>query len=223
MNQYREFYNSVEGTAVRGFLHPSDGRDCLILTHGAGANCSAPLLVALAEAFSVSRVTVLRCDLCFRQDRPKGPPPRGSGERDQSGLRAAVACMRRQTPGRVFLGGHSYGGRQSSMLAATEPDLVNRLLLLSYPLHPPQRAGELRTGHFLSLQTPALFVHGTRDGFASTDELNTAIKLIPARTELLSIPGAGHELVTKRNQQEVVQQIVKAFLLFANDRADSEK
>ena len=125
--------------------------------------------------------------------------------------------MRRQTSGHVFLGGHSYGGRQASILSAAEPGLVDRLLLLSYPLHPPQRPSELRTGHFPDLKTPTLFVHGTRDGFGSIDELVSALKLIPARTELLPITGSGHELVTKRNRDEVPKIVVEAFRLFAYD------
>jgi predicted alpha/beta-hydrolase family hydrolase len=119
--------------------------------------------------------------------------------------------MRRQTSGRLFLGGHSYGGRQSSILSAAEPGLIDRLLLLSYPLHPPRRPDELRTGHFPDLKTPTLFVHGTRDAFGSTDELIAALRLIPARTELLEIAGAGHELMTKSNRQAVPNLVVEAF------------
>jgi predicted alpha/beta-hydrolase family hydrolase len=196
---------------------PDAGGDCLILTHGAGSNCNAPLLVALAGAFSASGLTVLRCDLPFRQLRPHGPPPRGSAERDQEGLRAAITSMRRQTFGRMFLGGHSYGGRQATMLAASQPGLVDQLLLLSYPLHPPQRPSELRTEHFPHLQTSAMFVHGTRDGFGSIEELTAALTLIPTRTELLPLAGAGHELVTKRNRDEVSKIVVEAFRSFTND------
>lgn len=105
------------------------------------------------------------------------------------------------------------------MLDAAEPGLVDLLLLLSYPLHPPQRPGELRTGHFPRLQTPAMFVHGTRDGFGSIDEVTVALRLIRARTELLQIAGAGHELMTKRNRDEVPKIVVDAFRLFARDRA----
>jgi len=204
---------------VRGFLHlPTEpSGDCILLAHGAGANCDSPLLVALAAEFCVTGLTVLRCDLPFRQLRPHGPPQRGSAERDQDGLRAAIASMRRQTPGRVFLGGHSYGGRQASMLCAAEPGLVDRLLLLSYPLHSPQRPDELRTAHFPKLLTPAMFVHGTRDGFGSIDEMIAALKFIPAQTELLSIDGAGHELMTKRNRDEVPTTLAEAFRLFASD------
>jgi hypothetical protein len=103
------------------------------------------------------------------------------------------------------------------MLCAAEPEIADALLLLSYPLHPPQRRTELRTGHFPSLNTPALFVHGMRDGFGSIEELAAAMQLIPARTELLPIAGAGHELMTKKNRDELPKIAVKAFRSFADN------
>jgi predicted alpha/beta-hydrolase family hydrolase len=198
---------------VRGFLHTpaNPSGDGLVLTHGAGANCQSPLLTALANAFCETGVAVLRCDLPFRQSRPHGPPMRGSAERDQQGLRRAVESIRQIVPGRVFLGGHSYGGRQATLLAASAPGLVDGLLLLSYPLHPPKRPTELRKAHFPSLQTPALFVSGTRDGFGSIEEMTAALKLIPARTQLLPIEGAGHELMSKRNAAELPALVKNAF------------
>lgn len=197
---------------VRGFLHrPANPSGCaLLLTHGAGANCGAPLLVALAESFSAEGLTVLRFDLPFRQKRPKGPPVRSSKE-DQAGIKSALAAVRELVSGRVYLGGHSYGGRQSSMLAASEPGMCDGLLLLSYPLHPPQRPAEPRTAHFPKLQTPALFVHGSRDGFGSQEQFVEALRLIPAPTRLLPIAGAGHELLSKRNEKELLKTIVDAF------------
>ena len=218
MQTWQEFTEtSIKDAPVRGYLHraAAPDADCLILTHGAGANCRSQLLTALAEAFCAAGVNVLRCDLLFRQTRPHGPPSPGSAKRDQEGLRAAVVVMRRQTAGEIYLGGHSYGGRQASMLAAEEPGLVDRLLLLSYPLHPPKRPAELRTKHLPALQTPALFVHGTRDGFGSVTEMEAALKLIQARTELLTIDSAGHELMTSKNRGELPQQVVETFLKFA--------
>jgi predicted alpha/beta-hydrolase family hydrolase len=64
-----------------------------------------------------------------------------------------------------------------------------------------------------------MFVHGTRDGFGSIDEMLAALMLIRARTELLSITGAGHELVTKRNRDEVPKIVVEKFRLFTCDAA----
>jgi predicted alpha/beta-hydrolase family hydrolase len=203
---------------VRGYLRRSglSGADCLILTHGAGANCQSPLLTTLADAFCAAGLTVLLCDLPFRQSRPHGPPPRGSADRDQDGLRAAVEAMRGLNAGRVFLGGHSYGGRQATMLAASAPHLVESLLLLSYPLHPPERPAEMRTKHFPALQTPALFVSGTRDGFGTIAEMESALSQIPAHTELLPIPNAGHELMPRRNREEFSALVVSRFLSFLN-------
>ncbi|HTY83775.1 MAG TPA: alpha/beta fold hydrolase [Silvibacterium sp.] len=216
MTTIREFADTSSEAPVRGFLHLPDARPDggLVLTHGAGANCKAPLLAALADGFCAAGIAVLRCDLPFRQLRPQGPPPRGSAERDRQGLRAAVEAIGREVPGRIFLGGHSYGGRQASMLAASDPGLVPALLLLSYPLHPPQRPSEMRTTHFPGLTTPALFVSGIRDGFGSPDEMEAALRLIPARTELLSVPSAGHELMTKRNREELSRLVVESFLGF---------
>lgn len=223
---------------VSGFLHRAPDRhaDAIVLTHGAGSNCQTPLLVALADAFCTARLTVLRCDLPFRQSRPHGPPPPRSAERDQAGLRVAIASLRRElgapvtgSPSgrsslgwqpRVFLGGHSYGGRQASILASSDPAVAEALLLLSFPLHPPDRPTQLRSGHFPDLKTPALFVHGERDGFATREEMEIALALIPAPTELLSVSGAGHELISARNRHAVVEQIVSTFLEFtARNRA----
>jgi predicted alpha/beta-hydrolase family hydrolase len=122
--------------------------------------------------------------------------------------------MRHLTAGKIFLGGHSYGGRQASILAANKPGLIERILLLSYPLHPPQRPEQLRTSHFSNLEVPALFVHGARDGFGSIQEMEAALKMIPSPAQLITIPGAGHELITKRNRDELAGQIVPAFLSF---------
>jgi len=166
----------------------------LLLTHGAGSNCQAPLLVRLAHAFENAGYLVLRYDLPFRQQRPKGPPlPAGAG-RDREGIERAVEVVRQMARGPVFLGGHSYGGRQSAMLAATRPDLASALLLLSYPLHPPKQPENKRITFFPELRIPTLFVHGTRDPFASLEELRYAMALIPAPTDLLPVEGAAHDL-----------------------------
>lgn len=104
------------------------------------------------------------------------------------------------------------GGDKASMLAAAEPGLVESLLLLSYPLHPPQKPAALRTKHFPAIHTPALFVHGTRDGFGTISEMQSALSLIPARTDLLPIDGAGHELLTKSNRATLIEEIMSRFL-----------
>ena len=210
---FEEFTDLTAKPAVRGFLHlPAQANgDALILTHGAGANCQSKLLLAVSDAFAEAGFTVLRCNLPFRQSRPYGPPFPASAAQDREGLRRAVAVLRQRISGRIFLGGHSYGGRQATMLAAEQPQLVEGLLLLSYPLHPPRKPEAPRTAHFPSLTTPALFVHGSRDPFGSLDEMKAALKLIPSQPPLLEIEGAGHELLPKKAVTDLSARIVANF------------
>jgi predicted alpha/beta-hydrolase family hydrolase len=202
---------------VRGSLHrpESPSGDGLILTHGAGGNAQIALLVALAEAFAGAGFAVLRCDLPFRQQRSYGPPRPGDAVRDREGLKHAVAAMRRLFPGRLFLGGQSYGGRQASMLVAEEK-LVDGLLLLSYPLHPPGHPEKPRTQHLPKIEAPVMFVHGARDPFGTIDEIESARKLISAKTLLLPVEGEGHDLgfKGKKKREELPPTVVAAFQEF---------
>jgi predicted alpha/beta-hydrolase family hydrolase len=182
---------------IRGFLHrPESGADGagLVLTHGAGGNALSPLLAAAADSFTAAGFTVLRCDLPFRQKRPRGPPSPAAAAADRAGLGGAVAAMRELVSGKIVLGGVSYGGRQATILAADEPRIAAALILFSYPLHPPGRPEQWRTEHFPRLHLPALFVQGTRDPFGSPEELRAAVAAIPAPTRLIAIAGVGHEL-----------------------------
>lgn len=207
----QDFADQNVDPPIRGFLHTpgSPNGDGLVLTHGAGGNAQAPLLRALAETFADAGFAVLRCNLPYRQVRSFGPPGPGDAARDRAGLKNAIAALAKSIAvpspassgrgeplekSRLFLGGHSYGGRQASILCSEEPELVAGLLLLSYPLHPPRKPEQQRTQHLPNLRTPTLLVHGTRDPFGSIPELEHAIKMIPAKTRLLPVEGAGHDL-----------------------------
>ena len=204
------------GPGVYGFLHRPAGpaRDGIALTHGAGSDCDAPLLIALATVFAERGVAALRFDLPFRTARRQGPPSPATAPRDREGLRQALAGIRHVAPRRAFAGGHSYGGRQASMALADDPGIARALLLLSYPLHPPGKAERLRAAHLPSLSIPTLFVHGTRDPFGAIVEIEAARALIPERTALLTVE-AGHDLGGERGgvgRPALAERIVSAFL-----------
>ena len=168
--------------------------DGLALTHGAGSNCNAPLLVSLARAFCDSGMwccaTISRSAFSAPAARPP-PPARRAIAKAWPQPRPKCANWRRAASSPAD---HSYGGRQTAMIAAERPGLADGLLLLSYPLHPPGKPEQLRTAYFPQWRTPALFVHGTRDPFGTIEELRAAIAAIPARVDILAVQSAGHDL-----------------------------
>ena len=112
----------------------------------------------------------------------------------------AVAAYAEQLPDapRVAIGGHSYGGRVASLLAADRAALGGRtiaaLVLLSYPLHRPG-GPELgpRVAHFPSIDCPVLLLSGEADPFARIDLLREAVETLPD-AELVTYPKIGHGL-----------------------------
>jgi len=217
MSSTKPFSEASFDPRVRGFLHTPDSPsgDALVLTHGAGGNAHMPLLVAVAEAFAGAGFAVLRCDLPFRQQRSFGPPRPGDAARDRLGLKNAIAAIKKLYSGRTFLGGQSYGGRQASMLLAEE-QLADGLLLLSYPLHAPSRPDQPRIQHLSQIAVPVMFVHGTRDPFGSIDEIESARNLIPAKTLLLPVEGAGHDLgfKAKSKREDLPAMVLEKFHQF---------
>lgn len=209
------FNDSNGDPNIRGFLHSPESAsgDGVVLTHGAGSNCESTLLVDMANALATSGCTVLRIDLPFRQARRYGPPFPSSAGKDRDGIRRALTLLRSKVKGRVFGGGHSYGGRQTTILVSEEPQLADGLLLLSYPLHPPRKPTELRTSHFPKLAKPAFFVHGTRDPFGSVAEMNAGLELISGPHRLIEMDAAGHDLKNKGTSDNCVG-IVREFQKF---------
>src|SRR5450631_1447856 len=172
----------IDRDGIKGTLERGGTGHALVLTHGAGSNSNAAILKAVSAKLVEHGWTVLRCDLPFRQ-RHSGPPRPTEAAADREGLRQALRLLRHEVgaQSRLFLGGHSYGGRQATMLAAEDPALdASGLLLMSYPLHPPAKPQQLRTAHLPSLRLPSFFAHGSRDDFGSRDEMEAALKLIPA-------------------------------------------
>jgi uncharacterized protein len=215
---FTPFDDATADPPIHGFLHEPAllTGNAIVLTHGAGANCQSKFLIEMSNALADAGFAVLRFDLPFRVARPHGPPHPGTSARDRDGLRRAASLLRGKNHSHVFIGGHSYGGRQATMLAAQDPRVADGLLLLSYPLHPPRKPQELRTSHFPNLTTPAFFVHGTRDPFASPTEMHSAVALIPGPHAIMEVDGAGHDLLSKKAAGELPAKIAREFKLFLN-------
>jgi predicted alpha/beta-hydrolase family hydrolase len=183
---------------IAGVAHEPNGTPAgvVMLTHGAGGSRESPLLVRICEEWASRGWLAVRYNLPYRQRRPKGPPS-GSAAGDRDGIVAALTLARTLADGPVVAGGHSYGGRQTSMVVAEHPGLVALLTLFSYPLHPPGKPERLRTEHFSAITVPTVFTHGTSDPFGSIEEIRDAARAIPGPVEIVEVTGARHDLGSK--------------------------
>jgi len=174
----------------------------LVLTPGASAGRDQPALVAIDEAISDLGVEVSRVDFPYRLAGRRAP--------DRPEVLMATICAAQQdlagtlsvAPRRVGLGGRSMGGRMCSMTVA-DGQPAAALVLVSYPLHPPGKPDRLRTEHFAGIDVPTLFVSGTRDAFATPDELQQAATAIPGPVTHVWIEGGDHGL--RRRDAEVAR------------------
>ncbi len=183
--------------AIAGVAHPPAGAPTgiVLLTHGAGGSRESPMLVRLCDEWAGRGWLAVRYDLPYRRRRPKGPPS-GSSTADQAGIADAVGLARTLTDGPVVAGGHSYGGRMTSMAVALGLR-VDVLTVFSYPLHPPGKPERARTEHLPRITVPTVFTHGTSDPFGAIDEVRAAAAMIPAPTEVIEVTGARHDLGSK--------------------------
>ena len=117
------------------------------------------------------------------------PLPKGKAERAIPVYRDAVGDGLATSA----IGGHSFGGRVASLLAADEAPAA--LVLLSFPLHAPGRqdAWDERTAHFSRIGCPVLLLSGEADPFARIDLLRRAVERLPDAT-LRTWPKLGHGL-----------------------------
>jgi predicted alpha/beta-hydrolase family hydrolase len=182
---------------IAGVAHHPDGEPAgaVVLTHGAGGSRESPLLARICDEWAARGWLAVRYNLPYRRRRPKGPPS-GSASADQAGVAEAVDTVRALTDGPVVAGGHSYGGRMTSM-AVADGLAVDVLTLFSYPLHPPGKPDRARTEHLPRITVPTVFTHGTADPFGTIDELRPAAALVGADAEIVEITGARHDLGSK--------------------------
>jgi predicted alpha/beta-hydrolase family hydrolase len=189
---------SVNLEDIAGVAHEPAGTPAgvVMLTHGAGGSRESPLLIRICDEWTARGWLAVRYNLPYRRRRPKGPPS-GSAAGDRDGIVEALTLARTLADGPVIAGGHSYGGRQTSMVVAENPELVELLTLFSYPLHPPGKPERLRTEHFGAITVPTVFTHGTSDPFGSIEEVRDAARSIPGPVEIVEITGARHDLGSK--------------------------
>jgi predicted alpha/beta-hydrolase family hydrolase len=180
---------------ITGVAHRPEGpaSGVVVLTHGAGGSRESPLLQQVCDEWARRGWLAVRYNLPYRRRRPTGPPS-GSAATDRAGIVEAITVCRDLADGPLIAGGHSYGGRQTSMVVAAGEAVVDVLTLFSYPVHPPGKPERPRTEHLPGIAVPTVFTHGTSDPFGTPGEVRDAAAMIAAPTDVVEIAGARHDL-----------------------------
>lgn len=184
-------------------LQPPSARALIILGHGAGAGMKHPFMDSLASRLAREGLGTFRYQFPYMQAGRRAP------DRPLvliATVRAAVgvaASYSADTP--LLAGGKSMGGRMTSLAQAEEPLAgLQGLIFFGFPLHPSGKVSTQRAEHLYAIQLPMLFLQGTRDRLAASDEIAGVTARLAARATLEFIDQADHSFnVLKRSSRSV--------------------
>ena len=191
---------------VTAIAYPATGgkhQATYILAHGAGGNQLSPWIVQFANAAAARGIAVVTFNFLYSEQGRRLPDKNDKLEACwrkvvEAWHDGAFAKSLGKGGGPLIIGGKSMGGRIASQIAAGDPDAspgmaeVAGLVFLGYPLHPPGKPEQLRSGHLPAIRVPMLFIQGTRDAFGTPEELRPILAKLKAPAELLVIEDGDH-------------------------------
>jgi hypothetical protein len=195
-----------KGAVSSLLLRPEGARWLLVLGHGASTDMRHRTLQTITERLDEVGIATFRYNFPYME--------RGGGGRDSQAVtlatvRSAVAAAHAAAPDLPLLaGGHSFGGRMTSLAAAESPlEHVRGLVFFSFPLHPAGKPGTQRAEHLGQVSVPLLFLSGTRDELADLALLRPACERLGDRATLHLLDTADHGFKVQkrsRNSEEDV-------------------
>ena len=195
-----------------------------VFAHGAGAPSSHPWMQAWATLLGTLGV-VETFDYPYMQGKRRAPDPQPLLIRAH--LAAVEAAQARHPEHDLILVGKSMGSRIGCHVALEHP--VTKLICLGYPLVAAGNSGKIRDQVLLELETPILFVQGTRDPMCPLEQLSQVRQKMHAPSKLFVVDAGDHSLqVTKaqlkesgENQASVDARILHVIQHFVRDTPGS--
>lgn len=210
MSEVRIHVGDSIGTVSGILLRPTDSRALYVLAHGAGAGMRHRFMEAVAQSLATRGVATLRYQFPYVEAGGRRPDPPGVLE---ATVRAAVATARESAPDLPLVaGGKSLGGRMTSnAMARRSLEGVLGLVFLGFPLHPAKQPGVTRAEHLARVESPMLFLQGTRDALADLGLITSVCSSLGPRATLHVVDGADHSFsVLKRSGRgdgEVMEEL----------------
>ncbi len=194
---------SDAGAAVTALVYATVGAPAvtLVLGHGAGADQRSAFMTFCGRGLSTLGIETITFNFLYTERKRRVPDRRPVLETCYRSVVEAVGQDVGTRP--LFIGGKSMGGRIATHIAAADPQLpVRGVILLGYPLHPPGRPTERRDAHLPGVGRPALFVQGSRDPLGTPEELAPVLASMTPRPELHVVAGGDHSFKVTRSARE---------------------
>ncbi|AGA25369.1 alpha/beta hydrolase family protein [Singulisphaera acidiphila] len=202
----RKFLATPEKGEVSALLvRPRDASHVLVLGHGASTNMRHANLQTIAERMADVGIATFRYNFPYMEH--------GKGRDSQAvctqTVRSAVAAASEAAPGLPILaGGHSFGGRMTSMAASESPlDGVIGLVFFAFPLHQPGKPDTQRAEHLGAVRVPMLFLSGTRDELAAMNLLGPVCEKLGSLATLHPLDTADHGFKTLKRSRKSEEDV----------------
>lgn len=186
------------------------GEFMFIYAPGAGSNVNDGFGSHLSHTLGGKGISSVRFQFPYMEARRRRPDSRPALEET---WRRVIEEFRAQGL-KLIIGGRSMGGRIASQVVAQGVE-AEALALFAYPLHPPGKPSQWRDEHLPDINVPTLFCSGTRDTFATPEELETVAARIPDATVHI-LDGADHGFSvlksSNRTRQDVWDEATGALL-----------
>jgi predicted alpha/beta-hydrolase family hydrolase len=201
---------------VTAILYPASKRKragvTVLLGHGAGANQLSGFMRMVAGGFAARGFDAMTFNFLYAEQKRSFPDPKARLESCYRSVIDAALSQRKLKGNRLVIGGKSMGGRIASQVAAVNPDGIDGLVFLGYPLHPPGRPDRLRAEHLPEIKAPMLFCQGARDAFGTSEEIRAIIKKLRLSALLYVVEGGDHSFKVPKAlgiaQQEVYETVM---------------
>jgi predicted alpha/beta-hydrolase family hydrolase len=189
---------------------PSRPRARFLFTHGAGAPMDTAFMDTIAEGLAAAEILVLRFEFPYMAKRRDDGKRRGPDR-----MPVLLETWRTTLDGLTsmavptLIGGKSMGGRAAATFAA-EPanaNLVDGVICLGYPFHPPGKPEKTRLEPLRDAQRPTLIVQGERDRFGTPEDVASYALTTPV--EISWIPDGDHSFVPRKSSGRTEDQNIE--------------
>lgn len=196
---------TVSGKTISAIKTSPDGdaRFTFVYAPGAGSNINDPFGDYLSSRLPAAGASLVRFQFPYMEAGKRAPdrPPLL-----EATWRAVIDTFRADS-GKLVVGGRSMGGRIASQSAAQGTE-VDAIALFAYPLNPPSNRAVFRDAHLPDITVPALFCSGTRDNFATPDDLTAVASKMP-NASFHELDGADHGFAVLKRSGRVREDVWK--------------